>query len=68
MSKIKEAEVRRQLLTILPQKFDWDGRGIKVRIYEIDQLVDYILNSYNAGVEEGKSKAQKHFMKIIRKI
>lgn len=69
MSKIKEAEVRKQILSILPEHFEMEGSGkVKVRIYEIDKLAEYILNSYYEGYSDGKKAEKKNIAKLLRKL
>lgn len=69
MAKIKEAEVRRQLLSILPDYFEFEGSGkVKVRIYQIDKLADYFLNAYNVGWYAGKKQAITQFKKAMNKL
>lgn len=64
MRERKIQEVRRQLQKILPKCFIKEDNGhVKVRIYEIEVLADYIISVYNIGYKEGKNRTESKFIK-----
>jgi len=69
MKRLKGEDVRRDITKLLPDSIDHECSGrIKVRIMDIDRLVNYVLSAYQLGVDDGKLLTKRFFKKIINKI
>lgn len=68
MARLKEGEARFQLLEIVPHDDHYQPGKVKVRVYEMDHLINLMVANYNQGYTDGKNQTRKAVKKLMQKL
>lgn len=67
MAKPKEAEVRRMFLESLVDRTELEAGRVKIRIYQVDDLIQAYTRAYEAGYEDGSRKTAKRISRYVER-
>lgn len=65
LSNQEKTAIAQQIQKEMPS-IEYDGRGIKVRQFDVDNLINFIYDVFKRGEKRGYEKAKKNLQSRLR--